>query len=102
MSSELYVEKTKKSRCKEIVILLFQAYVKTLRAPEDASEFLASLTNSWSVDNWEQFLHIINEKFVEQPLIPFLLTKGNWMILSTSLFQRQTTPQNSKTSPQVI
>ena len=48
-------------------------YVKTLRVLENAPILLASLTYSWSIDNWEQFLNIINEKFVEQPFIPLLL-----------------------------
>lgn len=53
-------------------ILLFQANVKTLRTPVNAPILLASLTNSWSVDNREKFLNIVYEKLVEQPLIPLL------------------------------
>ena len=55
--------------------LLIQTYVKTLRSLEDAPVFLASLTNSWSIDNWEQLLNIVNKKFVEQPFISLLQTE---------------------------
>lgn len=55
-----------------MIILLFQTDVKTLRAPENAAIFLASLSNCRSVHNWKQFLHIINEKLVKQPFIPLL------------------------------
>lgn len=62
------------SQHREIYSLLIQTYVKTLRSLEDAPIFLASLTNSWSVDNWEQLLNIVNKKFVEQPIISLLQT----------------------------
>ncbi|GMQ07178.1 hypothetical protein CsSME_00051482 [Camellia sinensis var. sinensis] len=44
-------------------------------APENAPILRASLSNSWSVDNWEKFLNIVNEKLVKQPLIPLLHLK---------------------------
>ena len=47
----------------------------TLRTPEYAPIFLASLTNGRSIYNREQFLNIINEKFVKQPFIPLLYTR---------------------------
>ncbi|GMQ06378.1 hypothetical protein CsSME_00050999 [Camellia sinensis var. sinensis] len=43
--------------------------------PENAPILRASLTNSWSVDNREKFLNIVNEKLVERPLIPLLHLK---------------------------
>lgn len=53
-------------------ILLFQADVETLWLPENATILLASLTNCWCVHNWKQLLDVINQKLVEQPLVPFL------------------------------
>ena len=53
-------------------ILLFQTNKKTLRTPEDTPIFLACLTNSRSVDDWEQLLNIVDQKLVEQPFIHLL------------------------------
>lgn len=54
------------------IILLFQTDVKSLWMPKNASIFLASFTNSWSVHNWKQFLNIIDQKLVKQPFISLL------------------------------
>lgn len=53
-------------------ILLFQTDVKALGTTENTPIFLASLTNSWSVHNWKQFLNIIYQKLVKQPFISLL------------------------------
>lgn len=55
-----------------MAVLLSQTDVKTLRMPENAPIFLASLTNCWGVHNRKQFLNIINQKLIKEPFISLL------------------------------
>jgi hypothetical protein len=56
----------------QLNLLLFQTYIKTLGAHKNVPVFLASLANSWSIHNWEQFFNVFDEKFVKQTFISFL------------------------------
>lgn len=60
------------TQLRNTIILLFQTNEETLRTFEYTSIFLASLANSRSIDNREEFLNIINKEFVEQPFISLL------------------------------
>jgi len=54
-------------------LLVFKADVQTPRAPKDVAIFLACLAYCRGINNWQKLFHMINQHFVEQSLIPFLL-----------------------------
>ena len=72
LSASMLCRKLKTEIMPSESILLFQTDVKALGTPKNTPIFLASLTNSWSVHNWKQFLNIINQKLVKQPFISLL------------------------------
>ncbi len=53
-------------------ILVFKADINTMGTPKDAAKFLACFSNSWSINNWQHLLHILNQHPVKKSLISFL------------------------------
>ncbi len=53
-------------------ILVFKGDINSMWTPKDAAKFLAGFPNSWSIHNWQQLLHMVNQHLVEKPLISFL------------------------------
>lgn len=53
-------------------ILFFERDEEAVGVVKDFTVILARVTFNWSIDDWKQLLHIVNEHLIEQPLVPHL------------------------------